>query len=524
MTKRRRYVPAVDRLEDRLTPAVIVTDAPSFALQVTGGERIAVFNNGGFIAFAANNSRQTATTPSNDVVSITVTATGPFANTIDVSSLSAADFPSLTSVFLNGGDGDDQMVGSSFADRMDGGGDSDDMKGGGGNDELSAGSGDDMLRGEDGADTLNGGAGNDRLVASQGDTDRMDGGSGRDTLDYSGFSSNISVNLGSGSGSNAIIVGIEDVIGGGANDTLVGDAGINQLAGGAGADFLSGGPGNDILDGGKGDDVLDGDEGDDIAQAFADANFIVTDTLVIGQGRDTIRDIATVRLTLSSQSASLGSGGDAVVPGHRVDARGRTGKLEVIGSEGNDTMLGGSGSDIFQGRGGNDMLLGNGGADVLVGSAGNDTLRGGLGRDILDGGSGNDSLDGGRGVDTLTGGAGSNRIVDADRPLRLSAPRRLPPSRGATFFGRRVVMQTASPGGYAQLRIAATRGRLRVSARGLRVLGNNSRSLTLTGTAAQLRSAMRTLSLLLGNGSLADLALSLSDGVGRRRVAIRIAS
>jgi Ca2+-binding RTX toxin-like protein len=488
MTKRRRYVPAVDRLEDRLTPAVIVTDAPSFALQVTGGERIAVFNNGGFIAFAANNSRQTATTPSNDVVSITVTATGPFANTIDLSTLAAADFPSLTSVFLDGGDGNDHLVGSSFAERMDGGGDSDDMKGGGGNDELSGGSGDDMLRGEDGADTLNGGAGNDRLVASQGDTDRMDGGSGRDTLDYSGFSSNISVNLGSGSGSNAIIVGIEDVIGGGANDTLVGDAGINQLAGGAGADFLSGGPGNDILDGGKGDDVLDGDEGDDIAQAFADANFIVTDTLVIGQGRDTIRDIATVRLTLSSQSASLGSGGDAVVPGHRVDARGRTGKLEVIGSEGNDTMLGGSGSDIFQGR------------------------------------SGNDSLDGGRGVDTLTGGAGSNRIVDADRPLRLSAPRRLPPSRGATFFGRRVVMQTASPGGYAQLRIAATRGRLRVSARGLRVLGNNSRSLTLTGTAAQLRSAMRTLSLLLGNGSLADLALSLSDGVGRRRVAIRIAS
>ncbi len=56
---------------------------------------------------------------------------------------------------------------------------------------------------------------------------------------------------------------IENAIGGGGNDTLVGNALANKLSGGQGNDTLLGNDGNDTLEGAKGMDTLNGGAGDD---------------------------------------------------------------------------------------------------------------------------------------------------------------------------------------------------------------------------------------------------------------------
>jgi Ca2+-binding RTX toxin-like protein len=94
------------------------------------------------------------------------------------------------------------------------------------------------------------------------------------------------------------------VLAGDGTDLVGGGAGIDILKGEAGNDDLNGGAGIDILDGGLGDDRLDGGPGltlTDEYRVFADIDFVVTETQVIGQGTDTLLNIGFVKLTLSGQ-------------------------------------------------------------------------------------------------------------------------------------------------------------------------------------------------------------------------------
>jgi Ca2+-binding RTX toxin-like protein len=72
---------------------------------------------------------------------------------------------------LDGGDGDDRLLGAGNADTLLGGAGTDTLLGGGGNDTLDGGAG---------ADTLHGGAGDDTMTGGDGD-DILQGDSGRDT-------------------------------------------------------------------------------------------------------------------------------------------------------------------------------------------------------------------------------------------------------------------------------------------------------------------------------------------------------
>jgi len=140
------------------------------------------------------------------------------------------------------------------------------------------------MSGGDGNDTFIGGLGNDVIT----------GGAGVDTVDYSGASNGVNVDLGSGTASglgNDSISGVENVTGSSFDDLLTGDAGSNVLTGGAGNDTLDGGAGNDTLLGGAGNDVLtggagadtlDGGAGDDVF--FSDGN----DSISGGSGTDTV--------------------------------------------------------------------------------------------------------------------------------------------------------------------------------------------------------------------------------------------
>src|SRR5262249_37709631 len=84
----------------------------------------------------------------------------------------------------------------------------------------------------------------------------IDAGTGTNTLDYSAFAGEVTVNLARGTATGlAGISNIENVTGGQGNNLLVGDANANVLTGGAGRNILIGGAGLDQLTGGGGDNL-----------------------------------------------------------------------------------------------------------------------------------------------------------------------------------------------------------------------------------------------------------------------------
>lgn len=257
-----------------------------------------------------------------------------------------------------------------------------------------------LIEGGAGDDSLLGTAGDDTIVGSGG-ADTLDGGEGFDVADYGASPVAVSLALtgGAGAGGHAqgdVLTGIEgiegsahdDVLtGGGADELLSGAGGADRLQGGAGDDTLIGGSGRDTLEGGTGPDTLDGGDG--------------RDRLTGGDGDDA--------LTSGSENDTLwgGAGTDALAAGDGQDsAYGGPGDDVVAGGAGADRVTGGLGNDSILGEAGDDLLIGHIGDDTLIGGDGDDTLSGGRYSDMLIGGPGDDRLIGHNGADTLDGGPG----------------------------------------------------------------------------------------------------------------------
>lgn len=117
--------------------------------------------------------------------------------------------------------------------------------------KLNGGAGNDLIVGGSGNDTINGGAGNDQLYGNSG-IDMIEGGDGADRI-FGNAGNDI---LRGGNGEDVIVGGVGD-------DYIAGDAGGDWLYGGEGQDTLTGGTGNDYLDGGNGHDKLYGEAGND---------------------------------------------------------------------------------------------------------------------------------------------------------------------------------------------------------------------------------------------------------------------
>ena len=119
---------------------------------------------------------------------------------------------------------------------------------------------------------LSGGVKDDLLIVYPGASlsGNFNGGAGRNAVDYSNWSTSVSVNLNTLSPGNATGVGgvlrnVAGVIGGSGNDTVVGNSSrMNLLIGNDGNDTLSGGGVRDIIFGGLGIDQLSGGSGEDI--------------------------------------------------------------------------------------------------------------------------------------------------------------------------------------------------------------------------------------------------------------------
>ncbi len=218
---------------------------------------------------------------------------------------------------------------------------------------------------------------------------------GTDTFSVAAFSEGCTVDLRPGAYSSLAYDGvalannigiafgcnIENALGGGGRDTLVGSELANLLDGGAGADMLQGnggddllrgGTGNDQLDGGAGNDTLSGGEGDDMLAGGAG-----NDILDGGAGTDTASYAAMsaalrVSLAASSAQATGGAGNDTLI-----------GIENLIGGTGADILTGDNGANVIDGGNGADQLSGGGGADILIGGGGRDTLQGGAGGDVF---------------------------------------------------------------------------------------------------------------------------------------------
>jgi Ca2+-binding RTX toxin-like protein len=203
------------------------------------------------------------------------------------------------------------VIGSAFADAITGDGN---------NNQLFGGAGDDTLSGGGGNDTLDGGPGHNVL----------DGGDGTDTVTYTSATAGVTVNLlagtATGSDFSDTLVSIENVVGTGFDDTLIGDAGNNLLQGGDGNDILMGGPGQNTLDGGAGIDTA--------SYATASAGVVVD----LGKGTATGAGLADKLISIEN----------------------------VVGSNFNDTITGDGGNNVITGGGGNDTISGGGGNDTVV--------------------------------------------------------------------------------------------------------------------------------------------------------------
>ncbi len=140
-----------------------------------------------------------------------------------------------------------------------------------------------------------------------GNTKQIDGGAGRNMLDFSVQSQSVTVDLTLGTTSAiGLVSGIADVMGSAFDDTLIGNSQSNRLFGLIGNDTLIGGSGNDILFGGAGNDSLNGGAGIDwlLGGSGADSltgglgdDLLVTD---IGQGFEDENDLNSTGLNFTA--------------------------------------------------------------------------------------------------------------------------------------------------------------------------------------------------------------------------------
>ena len=166
-------------------------------------------------------------------------------------------------VFLNGGNGNDTLIGTTLNDVLYGWIGNDSINGGAGNDSIRGGLDNDTINASDGNDTVNGGEGNDVI----------DGGNGNDQL--SGFKGNDSITGGAGN---------DMLVGGDADDTLFGGLDNDSIVGGLGNDSVDGQDGDDKVTGGIGGGKLP-QAGDIVVGTLAEISNALT---IVGTWIDTV--------------------------------------------------------------------------------------------------------------------------------------------------------------------------------------------------------------------------------------------
>lgn len=352
---------------------------------------------------------------------------------------------------IDGGAGNDSLVGGSAADNISGGAGNDAITAGGGNDVVDAGDGNDTVTMAAGNVNVNGGAGNDSIIMgttlTAGDT--VSGGDGTDTLALEAVAT--AANAAGVTGFETLSVdaqfnqGMEQFTNNGAftriNYNTAGNVAITNA--GSAVDTIQ----------------LQATNGTFSLARLVDTstnalNIVVKDTGGTASTVDTLTAIDEETLTintgtLSDATQSNGTGealtittlnasdlttltvsganavaitnaiggasnlatvnASALTAAFTANASTSTANLTFTGSFSSaNVFTGGTGADVLNGGTAADTLTGGNGGDTINGGAGADVLDGGLGADVILGDIGNDTITGGVGNDTLTGGDGAD--------------------------------------------------------------------------------------------------------------------
>ncbi len=318
-------------------------------------------------------------------------------------------------VYLEGGSGNDTLLG---------GGRDDSIHGGIGDDSIDGGGGHDRLWGDEGHDFVRGGAGNDfifgdgaflaaeRITALGSDKD------GNDTIYGDGGNDVIF-----GAGGDDSIYGGDNAGGADGYDLIFGDSGRIELgAGGAlpesggvwnlaklsarglvsGNDLIFGNAGTDLVFGGKGDDIIDGGADHDVL--YGNEGF---DTVYGGGGEDEIYG--------GTEDDRIFGGRDDLVDAAKRDITDATADLKdiIYGEVGNDFIRGNLGNDNIHGQRGADIIFGDEDDDTIYGEGDPDFIFGGAGNDYIEGQAGNDAIFGDDGIIVYVDfyGIGSHKVI-----------------------------------------------------------------------------------------------------------------
>ncbi|MCP4195501.1 MAG: hypothetical protein GY768_33290, partial [Planctomycetaceae bacterium] len=229
---------------------------------------------------------------------------------------------------------------------------------------------------------------------------------------------------------------------------------FEELIGGAADDFLIGNDGNNLFDGGFGSDFMQGGAGNDIYR-FVLGNEDDEDTIIETIGIDTI-DFSNIDIPVIADLSGMGQPGwtadqvaeyggrtvESVVPDLFENITGGTNDDELTGNDGPNLLVGGPGLDIINGKRGNDQLVGeteddqfvfeedwgtdevveepDGGVDTMDFQAVSDDLTFTVGTNFIVASDGTNFANH-TGTDTnhverLLGGTGNNTLIAADTP------------------------------------------------------------------------------------------------------------
>jgi Ca2+-binding RTX toxin-like protein len=372
---------------------------------------------------------------------------------------------------ITGGEGADELVGSTDPDVLDGGPGNDTINaqaaddlltGGPGNDFLTASEGNDKLVGGPGADSLSGGYGDDVLDGDDGEADTsFNGGPGTDTLYYDagldptgsaienriadpgpppppppptggcGYDPGakaVTASIGAGATATLAVVGTE--IRFGATPVACGAATTANtdkitITGGAGSvERLvvdqSGGalaPGATAESTGISELELTvnlGDAADQLVlHGTAGNDVLAAGTNGFALNGDTDVDVVTAPSPALSSVELVGGGGQNV-----LTARGGNGAGQIFA--GSATLRAGALGDQLTGSNLADLIVGGAGVDTVNGYPGDDEIRGGGGNDALNGADGNDTIYGDAGADSFSGGYGDDTLEAVDGAADVS--------------------------------------------------------------------------------------------------------
>ncbi len=417
-------------------------------------------------------------TGNKDADNLVIALSDPNTLSLDVGADGTADFSFPRSAFnainVEAGGGDDQVTvsrnGGSFPEKaitIDGGSGDDTLIGSDGNETFEGGPGNDFIDGNIGADAEFGGTGSDTFQWDPGDgSDTLEGEGGKDTMQFNGSNAAEKIDISSNGGrvrfhrdvanitmdlatierinfralgsADTVTVGnlsdtdvdLTDVDLGSFDGTPDGAADNVIVDGTDGPDKVSTSspmPGQGVISGlGPKVQVENADLGTDhiTAATLGGADTLTTDVGVSGPvvGFDGGADSDTARYNGSDYADTIGIANNGTfvrtfAPGaagldttavENLDVEGLGGDDTIEGQNGIATLTdltigGGDGDDTIGGGDGDDTLNGGNGDDHVDGNRGNDTAKLGNGDDHFqwDPGDGSDSVDGQSGSDAL---------------------------------------------------------------------------------------------------------------------------